>query len=144
MECKLDVTLLQDLLEGVIDPIEKLFVDEHLKTCKQCRKELAELKLLFWDLNDKTNYDISLPTELNSIKGALLEQFAGIPNTKKTTEIIRDVTRNNTKAAGMFLDYVPGFKASNEVVKKGVRTAPSAFGKVSKALVKGTRFLMAE
>ncbi len=143
MECKLDVTLLQDLLEGVIDPIEKLFVEEHLKTCKQCRKELAELKLLFWDLNDKANYDTSLPTELEHIKGALLEEFAAIP-TKNTTAIVLDVHRKNARSAGMFLDYMPGVKASNELVKKGVRTAPSALGKVSKALVKGTRLLLAE
>ena len=143
MECKLDVTLLQDLLEGVIDPVEKLFVEEHLKTCKQCRKELAELKLLFWDLNDKTNYDISMPAELTHIKETLLEEFAAMP-TRNTTEIVLDVHRKNARAAGMFLDYIPGVKASNELVKKGVRTAPSALGKVSKALVKGTRFLLAE
>lgn len=143
MECKLDVTLLQDLLEGVIDPIEKLFVEEHLKTCKQCRKELAELKLVFWDLNDKTNYDISMPAELSNIKKALLEEFAAIP-AKNATEIVLDVHRKNARSAGMFLGYMPGVKASNELVKKGVRTAPSALGKVSKALIKGTRFLMAE
>ncbi|KUO65999.1 MAG: hypothetical protein APF84_00180 [Gracilibacter sp. BRH_c7a] len=143
MNCQLDVTLLQDLLEGVIDPVEKIFVEEHLKTCKQCRKELAELKLLFWDLNDKANYDISMPQELDRIKYTLLEEFAPIP-TKKTAEIILDVHRNNTKSIGMFLDYIPGVKASNKLVKKGVRTAPTALGKVSKALVKSTRFLLAE
>lgn len=132
MECKLDVTLLQDLLEGMIDPIEKLFVEEHLKSCKKCRKELAELKLLFWDLNDKTNYDINIPVELDQIKDSLLQEFAVKP-TKNTTEIVLDVQRKNARAAGMFLGYVPGVKASNELVRK-----------VSKALVKGTRFLLAQ
>ncbi len=55
MNCKLDRVLLQDLLEDIIDPVEKLVVEEHLKICKECRKELTELKLLFWDLNNKSN-----------------------------------------------------------------------------------------
>lgn len=135
--------LLQDLVDGAIDPIEKLFIEEHLKTCKKCRKELAELKLLFWDLNDKTNYDIALPPELDLVKDSLLEQFAGKP-AKKTSEIILDIQRRNAKAAGMFLDYVPGVKTGNELIRKGVTSAPSALGKVSKALLKGTRLLLAE
>lgn len=143
MECKLDVTLLQDLLEGIIDPIDKLFVEEHLRSCKKCRKELAELKLLFWDLNDKTNYDISIPVELDKIKDSLLQEFAVKP-IKNTTEIVLDVHRKNAKVAGIFLSYVPGIKASNELVKKGVSTAPSALGKISKAIYKSTRFLLAE
>ncbi|NLI91468.1 MAG: hypothetical protein GX434_04470 [Peptococcaceae bacterium] len=143
MDCNLDVTLLQDLLEGIIDPVEKLFVEEHVKSCKKCRKELAELKLLFWDLNDRSNYDLSFPAELDQIKGALLEEFAEKPG-KNTTEIIFDIQRQTARSAGMFLDYVPGVKESNELVKKGLRGAPSTIGKVSKALVKGTRFLLAE
>jgi len=141
--CKLDVTLLQDLLEGTIDPIEKIFVEEHLKTCRACRKNLAELKLLFWDLNDKTNYEVSLPPQLNQVKDSLLQQFAS-ESGKNATEIVLDVHRRNTKSARMFLDYLPGVKTSNELVKKGLRSTPSALEKVSKTLVKSTKLLRAE
>ena len=90
MDCKLDKFLLQDLLEGMIDPIEKLFVKEHLKICKECRKELTELKLLFWDLDDKSNYEINIPAELDHIKDSILERVAG-KTTKNTTGIIIDI-----------------------------------------------------
>jgi len=143
MECNLDSALLQDLLEGLIDPVEKIFVEEHLITCKKCRKELAELKLLFWDLNDKRNYDVNFPEELNQIKDALLMQFAEEP-ARKTTEIIIDINRHNVRAAGMFLDYVPGVRTGNERLKKGMQSAPSALRKVSKALIRSTRYLLAE
>ena len=142
MDCKLDKVLLQDLLEGIIDPVEKLFVEEHLKTCKECRKELTELKLLFWDLNDKANYDISIPEELDQMKDSILESVAG-KGSKSTAKIIFDIQRQNVRASGMFLDYVPGVKASNKLVKEGMKAAPSALRKVSKSLAKGTRFLLA-
>ncbi|MHB1654477.1 MAG: anti-sigma factor family protein [Desulfitobacteriaceae bacterium] len=142
MDCKLDKVLLQDLLEGMIDPVEKLFVEEHLKTCKGCRKELSELKLLFWDLNDKSNYDIDLPAELDQMKDSILESVAGKAS-KSATEIIFDIQRQNVRASGMFLNFVPGVKASNKLVKEGVKAAPSAIRKVSNGLVKGTKFLLA-
>lgn len=143
MSCKLDQLLLQDLLEGVIDPLEQLFVEEHLKVCKECRKELSELKLLFWDLNDKANYDITLPPELDVLKDPILERVVGTVS-KSPTQLIIDIQRKNVKALGTFLNHVPGVKASNKLVKEGVKAAPFAIGKVSKGLLKGTKFLLAQ
>lgn len=143
MNCKLDKVLLQDLLEGVIDPLEQLFVEEHLKSCKECRKELTELKLLFWDLNDKFNHDITLPTELDVLKDTILERVVGTVS-KSPAEVIIDIQRKNISALGTFLNHVPGVKASNKLVKEGVKAVPFAIGKVSKGLVKGTKFLLAQ
>jgi len=143
LACKLDKFLLQDLLEGIIDPLEKLFVEEHLKTCKECRKELTELKLLFWDLTDKSNYEIDFPAELDYIKDSILEKAAG-QTAKTATEIVIDIQLQNVRASGKFLDYVPGVKASNKLVKEGVKVAPLAIGKLSKGLLKGTKFLLAQ
>lgn len=143
MDCKFDKFLLQDLLEGIIDPLEKIFVEEHLKTCKECRKELTELKLLFWDLADKANYDITIPAELDHLKDSILERVAG-KTSKSATEIVIDIQRQNARASGMFLDYIPGAKTGNRLVKEGVKAAPSAIGKLSKGLLKGTKFLLAQ
>lgn len=144
MDCKLDKALLQDLLEGVIDPLEKIFVEEHLKTCKDCRKELTQLKLLFWDLDNKSNYDIEIPRELDLLKDSIIEKSAG-KTSQSITGMVIDVQRSTLKASGMFLDYVPGVKESGKLVKEGVKAAPSAIGKAaSKGLVKGVRMLLAK
>ncbi|CAA7601333.1 Putative zinc-finger [Acididesulfobacillus acetoxydans] len=143
MDCKLDKVLLQDLLEGTIDPVEKLFVEEHLKTCRECRQELTELKLLFWDLFDKSNYEVSLPSELDQIKDLILANAAEQP-AKSTAEIICDIQRQNIRASGMFLDYVPGLKTGNMLVKESVKAAPSAMLRISKGLVKATKFFLAK
>ena len=143
MNCKLDKVLLQDLLEGVIDPLEQVFVEEHLKSCKECRKELSELKLLFWDLNDKSNYDITLPAELDVLKDIILERVVGTVS-KSPAKVVINIQRKNVSALGTFLNHVPGVKKSNRVVKEGLKAAPSAIGKVSKGLVRGTKFLLAQ
>ncbi|HWQ73210.1 MAG TPA: zf-HC2 domain-containing protein [Desulfitobacteriaceae bacterium] len=142
MNCKLDRVLLQDLLEDIIDPVEKLVVEEHLKICKECRKELTELKLLFWDLNNKSNYEIALPAEVDQIKDAILERAAGKVS-QSTVKIILNIQRKNVRASGIFLDYVPGVKAGNKLIKNGMKAAPTVIGKVSKRLIKGTKFLLA-
>ncbi|WP_425806804.1 zf-HC2 domain-containing protein [Desulfitobacterium sp. Sab5] len=143
MDCKLDKDLLQDLLEGVIEPIEKLFVEEHLKSCQECRKELTELKLLFWDLNDKSNYEIELPVELDQIKDSLLKQTIGKASESTVTALI-NIQRNNIRTAGKFLDYVPGATASNNLVKESLKATPSVIRKVSKGLIKSTKLLLAK
>jgi len=143
MDCKLDKDLLQDLLEGVIEPIEKLFVEEHLKSCQECRKELTELKLLFWDLNDKSNYEIELPVELDQIKDSLLKQTIGKASESTVTALI-NIQRNNIRTAGKFLDYVPGATASNNLVKESLKATPSVIKKVSKGLIKSTKLLLAK
>lgn len=143
MGCKLDKDLLQDLLEGVIEPIEKLFVEEHLKSCQECRKELTELKLLFWDLNDKSNYEIELPVELDQIKDSLQKQTIGKASESTVTALI-NIQRNNIRTAGKFLDYVPGATASNNFVKESLKATPSVIKKVSKGLIKSTKLLLAK
>ncbi|WP_019849518.1 zf-HC2 domain-containing protein [Desulfitobacterium sp. PCE1] len=143
MTCKLDKLLLQDLLDDTLDPIEKLFVDEHLKICPECRKELNELKLLFWDLSDKSTYEIELPPELDQLKGILLEQVSE-PSSQSSFTALVEIQRKNIRSASRFLDYVPGVKASNNLAKESLKATPSALKLVSKGLLKSTKFLKAK
>ncbi|MEL1135738.1 zf-HC2 domain-containing protein [Desulfitobacterium sp. THU1] len=150
MICNLDKNLLQDLLDGVIDPVEKLFVEEHLKACSECRQEINELKLLFWDLNDKSSYDLELPLELDHIKNALLEQSLE-PASQSTFNSLMEVqrkniksARNNMKSASKFLDFVPGIKAGNALAKESLKATPSALKYVSKSLLKTGKLLKAK
>ncbi|SHN86960.1 zf-HC2 domain-containing protein [Desulfitobacterium chlororespirans] len=147
MTCKLDKLLLQDLLDGTIDPLEKLLVDEHLKICPECRKDLNELKLLFWDLNDKSIYEIALPPELDQqldqLKGLLLEQVFE-PSPQSTFTALMGIQRKNIKSASKFLNYVPGVKTGNYLAKEGLKATPSALKLVSKGLLKSTKLLKAK
>lgn len=143
MDCKFDKFLLQDLLDGVIDPVEKIFLEEHLKVCKECRKEMTALKLLFWDLDNKDNYDVEIPQELDLIKDAVLRRSVGKAQ-KNIAGMVIEQQRETLKISSKFLEYVPGVKEGGKLLKEGARATPSVIRKASMHLVKGTKGLLAK
>ncbi len=128
MSCdKLEAALLQDLLDKTIDPLEKIFVESHLSVCKQCRRELSELKLMFWELDNKSNYEIEYPKELDTMGSEIIDGFLEkkpINNTRK----VLDMQVNTLKVSSNFLKYVPGANQTPKILKKA-----------STGLVKGVR-----
>lgn len=130
MSCnKIDTTLLQDFIEETIDPLEKIFVESHLKTCKECRRELSELKLMFWELGDKGNYEIEYPKELDAMGRNLIDTFLG--KEKSNTRKVINMQVNTLKMSGNFFKYVPGAKQTPQILKKA-----------SKGLAKGLKKML--
>lgn len=46
MSCNMDKKLLYSYEDGTIEPLEKIFVEEHLKYCSECNKELKIIKAI--------------------------------------------------------------------------------------------------
>lgn len=133
MSCeKVDAALLQDYLENTIDPLERIFIENHLTICKECRRELSELKLLFWDLDNKSNFEIEFPAELDDMKAGLINKVLGKGPKSSTSKII-DMQVNNLKLSGNFLNYMPGAKQTPKVIKQA-----------SKGLAKKVKTLIAK
>lgn len=130
MSCsKVDSSLLQDLLDHTIDPLEKIFVENHLLTCKDCRRELSELKLMFWELDDKSNYEIEYPAELNTLGSRIIDDFMGEESGISTAEII-DMQLNTMKLAGNYVEYIPGAKYTSQMLKKASKGLASEVKKL--------------
>ncbi len=130
MSCnKMDTTLLQDYIDETIEPLEKIFVESHLKTCKECRRELSELKLMFWELGDKGNYEIEYPKELDAMGSNLISTFLG--KEKSNTRKVVDMQVNTLKMSGKFFEYIPGTKQTPKILKKA-----------SKRLAKGVKKML--
>lgn len=123
MNCDIDIDILQDYLEGTIDPLEKIFLETHISTCKRCRRELSELKLLFWDLSDKSNYEAELPVELDMLRDELIESVTG--KTTSTASRIIDNQISNMK-------------------KTVAKQTPKILKKATKSLAKGAKLLLAK
>lgn len=121
--------LLQDYLEETIDPLEKIFVESHLNICKECRRELSELKLMFWELGNKGNYDIGYPKELDTMGKQLIDTFLG--KKSKSVKKVVDLQVNTIKMSKRFMEYMPGAKQ-----------APKMFKKASRGLAKGVKKLL--
>ncbi len=132
MSCdKVDASLLQEYLESTIDPLEKIFVENHLKICNECRRELSELKLLLYDLDDKSNYVIEIPAELETMRDDIIDSFLG--KRKSPSKKIIEMQVENIKTTGKFIEFLPGAKQAPKVIKQA-----------SKGLKKGVKKLIAK
>ena len=137
MSCKFDTFLLQDYLDGAVDALEKIFVEEHLKTCKECRKELSTMKLLFWELNDIKGTEIEIPEELDEIRQKSLDRI--FENSQKSMNLkeVVGIQKKNLINAGKFMQYIPGAKTGEKYIKSSLKKAPSAALKLSGSILKG-------
>lgn len=72
MSCKLNKKLLYFYSDKSIDPLEKIFVEEHLKYCGECNKELEMIKIIEINLK-KVEKDIHLPEKLSIMSELIAE-----------------------------------------------------------------------
>ena len=72
MSCKLDKQLLYSLADNTIEPLEKIFVEEHLKYCVECKKELELIKRLDKELNEY-EFEIPIPERVSTLSQLLVE-----------------------------------------------------------------------
>lgn len=124
MNCTIDKDILHLYIDGQLNPIEKLILQEHLAICPQCSMELNQLKILEWDL--KNDMDIVFPSELKDIREALVNQCSG-EETRPGLEM-KDIYRlqySTMKHSLSFVNYLPGRRlvsAGSEVVSRTIKS----------------------
>ncbi len=64
--------LLQQYIDGELELLEKIIIEEHLASCQNCRQELNTLKLIDWDL--KHQPIVEVPPELESYRIAAVKK----------------------------------------------------------------------
>ena len=136
---KMDTALLQDYLEGTIDTFEKLIVESHLTVCKTCRRELSELKLTFWELGNRNNYEIEYPEELNDISEGLIDKVLGIEEKSLARKVV-EIQLNNLRQSKKFIEQIPGAKKTPEIIKKASKSLSKG---VAREVKKGLRKIVA-
>lgn len=72
MSCKLDKQLIYSLADNTIEPLERIFVEEHLKYCDECIKELQHIKELENGLSE-LEFEIPIPEKLSVLSQLLVE-----------------------------------------------------------------------
>ena len=70
MNCKFDEKLLYSCVDGTIEPLEKIFLDEHIKYCEKCNKELNTIKRIDESLFSIEN---NIPESLSTISELIVE-----------------------------------------------------------------------
>lgn len=127
MECKVDSYIIQEYLEKTIDPLKKVFFEEHLKKCKKCRIELTHLKLLFFEMESlKETEDI--PKDVEYVRNNVLDEiFKDSYEGFKIKEFIKN-QKEMVSLSANFTNYLPGKK----LVKKGFEKANNCIRSASK------------
>jgi len=117
---------LQSYLDGEIEPLEKILLEEHLSYCHTCRGELNQLKLLDWEL--KHPQEIEVPAELAIQRMELLKsQLSAITDEEEFK--VKDVWRLQVH----ILKYASGFMISSPVNRTISRTLTSSLSLMGKA-----------
>ncbi len=130
---KIDSEFLQDFLEGIIDPVDKIFVEGHLSVCKACRRELSELKLMLWELGNRSNFEVAFPAELDQLAHSLIDEVLGVEEISTIRKVV-DIQTSNIKLSTKFVEYLPGAKQAPNMLKKASKGLARG---VSKGLKKG-------
>lgn len=110
--CELQEDILQEYLDGELGKLESLVLEEHLRTCPDCRRELNRLKILDWDLRKLYKQDLPQPGELSGVLERALRQCCAAEESQEGISF-RDVvalqvsTFNN---AFQFLRMIPGLR----------------------------------
>ncbi len=131
MECRFDIDLILEYVEGTIEPLEKIFVEEHLKVCRKCRKELNQFKLLYFEL-ENLEEPKEVPEELEGIRNTVLDNIFDVPSKYGVKDFVRQ-QKNSMALASEFVDFLPG----KSMLEKGLKTTGTVIGTATK---KGAKY----
>jgi anti-sigma factor RsiW len=132
--------LLQEYIDGALEPLEKIILAEHLADCHRCRRELNQLKLLDWDI--KHEPVIEPPAELSAYRMAALQTH--LANEKAARKAAAPEERWSLQKQTMqytfaFINYNP----VNRSVNRAVKSTFSALGRAAGAGLKKRNPLLA-
>ena len=134
LDCKFEPELLQKYVEGTIEPLEKVFVEEHIKVCRSCKKELTEIKLLFWELENIDEGEIEIPAEINNIREAVIDQVLDMETSGDRIKNFISHQKKALESMSTFINFIPGTEQGKKLVKK----APSLIYRASGMAFKGS------
>ena len=72
MCCKVDKELLYALDDKTIEPLEKIFIEEHIKYCTDCKKDLKLIAIINENIKDELIH-IEFPEKLSIISQLVAE-----------------------------------------------------------------------
>ena len=132
--------LLQEYIDGTINPLEKIILEEHLLSCMECRRELNQLKLLDWELQHQPV--IELPAELAKTRMAAVKTHLAVEKTGQQGSTGRELWRLQLQILHHTSSFM-GYNPVNRVLNRTVKRSFSMLGKVAGTTIKKRNPLLA-
>lgn len=124
MSCRFDREIIQKYADNTIDPLEFIFLKEHISYCEECRKELDLVMTLENEMDKFFNDNYELKDLDLSITKLVDNCMYEVNKTEKLKYIINMGIRMGNGIIDnslRFINYVPGSKR----IGKGVRKTAS-------------------
>jgi hypothetical protein len=135
MSCAFDKGIIQKYADNTIDPLEFIFLKEHINYCEECRKELDmvmtlenALEKFFEGDSEEKDLELFITSLVNDCMCELNKREKLKYTLKKTIEIGSGIMDNSLR----FVGYIPGSRG----VGKGVMRTASAAGNFITTLTK--------
>jgi len=122
--------LLEQFIDGELEPVEALILKEHLAGCRSCRQMLNQLKLIDWDL--KHQAVVEVPPELEVYRTAAIKAHLATLKTTKKSDSLKDAWRLQKQILQHsfgFVSYIPINRAVSNSARKGVAILAGAAGR---------------
>jgi anti-sigma factor RsiW len=113
--------LLEQYIDGELEPVEALILEEHLAGCLSCRQMLNQLKLIDWDL--KHQPVVEVPPELEVYRIAAVKAYLATLKTAYKSGPLKDTWRLQKQIfqhSFGFVSYIPINRTISSSAKKGV------------------------
>lgn len=121
MKCVITEEIIYDYIDGELDDLTALFVNEHLAECKKCKENAAKTKQLFYELHSLEKEKIEIPSDLDAVYGRVSSICSEDKNGFTLKDFLSIQIRILKKQIG-FIDFVPGkkvLKTSAQKLSKG-------------------------
>jgi formiminotetrahydrofolate cyclodeaminase len=135
MSCCFDKEIIQKYVDNTIDPLEFIFLKEHMNYCNECKRELDlvmtlenELSKFFDEDSEVKELDLLITKLVNDCMDEVERSKKLKYAINKGIEIGSRIVDNSTR----FVEYIPGSKKMG----KGVKKTASFTKDMLKALVK--------
>lgn len=135
MECKIDKYLLYEYLDKTIDPLERIFLEQHIKECTHCRKDITQMKLLLWEMDEIKESEIEIPSDICKARDAALSNIFEESDSKLTVKDVVSLPLEGLKLGGEILNCIPGVKSSNTLIKTGAKYSSKIISSASSKLL---------
>ena len=122
--------LLEQFIDGELEPVEALILNEHLTGCRSCRQMLNQLKLIDWDLRHQPV--IEVPPELEVYRTAAVKAHLKNLKAAQKSDPLKDTWRMQKQILQHtfgFVSYIPINRTISSSAKKGVAILAGAAGK---------------
>lgn len=111
--------LLQEYLEGTMDQLEKIVLEEHLSACPDCRRLLEQFRLLECELRSRPAVEV--PVELALLRRVAVEQHLARSFADNRPSMAKDLIQLHLQIfrySASHIGYNPLNRSLNRVAKK--------------------------